>query len=45
MGKAKTSIAREDVAEEILRVATLPDAERAIYHGHALYLADLNGIA
>ncbi len=39
--EAKTSIAREDVAEEILRVGTMPEAERAAFYGHALYLADL----
>ena len=38
---AKTTISREDVAEEILRVATLPDEERAVWHGHGVYLVDL----
>ena len=28
------SISREDVAEEILRVATLPESERVKWHGH-----------
>ena len=38
---AKITISREDVAEEILRVATLPDAERAGWHGHGIYLVDM----
>ncbi len=38
---AKTTISREDVAEEILRVALLPDKERACWHGHGVYLVDL----
>ena len=37
---AKTSISREDVAEEILRVAILPDAERTRWFGHGIYLVD-----
>jgi nucleoside-diphosphate-sugar epimerase len=37
---AKTTISREDVAEEILRVATLPDHERAGWFGHGVYLVD-----
>jgi len=41
MSKADTKIAREDVAEEILRVATLPSEERKKFYGHAIYLADL----
>jgi nucleoside-diphosphate-sugar epimerase len=35
------SISREDVAEEILRVATLPAKEREKWHGHGVYLADM----
>jgi len=31
---AKMSISREDVVEEILRVATLPESERVKWHGH-----------
>lgn len=38
---AKTTISREDVAEEILRVATLPDEERADWFGHGVYLVEL----
>ena len=38
---AKTTISREDVAEEILRVATLPDEERACWFGHGVYLVEL----
>ena len=38
---AKTTISREDVAEEILRVATLPDQERALWFGHGIYLVEL----
>jgi len=38
---AKTTISREDVAEEILRVATLPDEERACWFGHGVYLVDM----
>jgi hypothetical protein len=38
---AKTTISREDVAEEILRVATLPDEERARWFGHGVYLVDM----
>ena len=34
-------ISREDVAEEILRLATLPPGERADWHGHGVYLADM----
>ena len=37
---AKTTISREDVAEEILRVATLPDSDRAAWFGRGVYLAD-----
>lgn len=37
---AKTTISREDVAEEILRVATLADAERTRWFGHGIYLVD-----
>lgn len=38
---AKTTISREDVAEEILRVATLPDEERAGWFGHGVYLVEM----
>ncbi|PSU28740.1 hypothetical protein [Photobacterium lutimaris] len=38
---AKISISREDVAEEILRVATLPEQERKNWHGHGVYLVDM----
>jgi len=38
---AKTTIGREDVAEEILRVATLPKTERKRWHGHGVYLVDM----
>jgi nucleoside-diphosphate-sugar epimerase len=38
---AKITISREDVAEEILRVATLHDDQRAAWHGHGVYLVDL----
>ena len=38
---AETSISREDVAEEILRVATLPREERRKWHGHGVYLVDM----
>lgn len=37
----KTTIGREDVAEEILRVATLPNDERIHWHGHGVYLVDM----
>ena len=37
---AKTTIGREDVAEEILRVVTLPHDERARWFGRGVYLAD-----
>jgi len=39
---ATTSISREDVAEEILRVASLPRDTRSTYHGHAVYLTSLS---
>lgn len=39
--ETKTTISREDVAEEILRVATLLDEERAGWHGHGVYLVDM----
>ena len=39
--EAETTISREDVAEEILRVATLPDQERALWFGHGVYLVDM----
>lgn len=35
------TISREDVSEEILRVATLPEHERESWHGHGVYLVDL----
>ena len=38
---AKISIGREDTAEEILRVATLPENERAKWHGRGVYLVDM----
>jgi nucleoside-diphosphate-sugar epimerase len=38
---AKTTISREDVAEEILRVAILPEEERKRWYGHGIYLVDL----
>lgn len=38
---AKISISREDVAEEILRVTTLPELERKEWHGHGVYLVDM----
>ena len=37
----KMSISREDVAEEILHVATLSETNRNKYHGHGIYLVDL----
>ena len=40
MSNAGTTISREDVAEEILRVATLPEDERKKFYGHAIYLAN-----
>ncbi|MEM9841128.1 MAG: hypothetical protein AAF767_00710, partial [Pseudomonadota bacterium] len=36
----KTSIGREDVANEMLRVATLPAEDRKTLYGKSLYLAD-----
>ena len=39
--QAKMSISREDVAEQILRVATLSPQERHQLHGHGLYLVDM----
>ena len=39
--KTKMSISREDVAEEILRVATLPEIECKKYHGHGIYMVDM----
>ena len=41
---AKKSISREDVAEEILRVATLPESERVKWHGHGVYLVDMKKV-
>ena len=38
---AKKTIGREDTAEEILRVATLPQEERSKWHGHGVYLVDM----
>jgi hypothetical protein len=38
---AKISISREDVADEILRVATLPEQERKEWHNHGVYLVDM----
>ncbi len=38
---ASKTISREDVAEEILRVANLPHEERAHWHGHGIYLVDM----
>ena len=44
--KATTEISREDVAEEMLRLASLPAEERAERHGHAVYLVDMkDGVA
>lgn len=37
---ASKFISREDVAEEILRVTTLPLDLRKVYFGHAIYLVD-----
>ena len=39
---AKMTISREDVAEEILRVSTLSDSQRAMWFGHGVYLVDMN---
>ena len=39
---AKMTISREDVAEEIFRVSTLPDLERTMWFGHSVYLVDMN---
>ena len=36
--KTTMTISREDVAEEILRVTTLPEQERKRWHGHGVYL-------
>ncbi len=41
---AKKSISREDVAEEILRVATLPESERLKWHGHEVYLVAIKKV-
>lgn len=38
---AKMTISREDVAEEILRVATLPEQDRVRWFGHGVYLVDM----
>lgn len=40
MDKASKFISREDVAEEILRIATLPQDKRNVYFGHGVYLVD-----
>lgn len=37
---AKTTISREDVAEEILRVSLLTDSDRSRWYGHGIYLVD-----
>ena len=37
----KTTIGREDVAEEILRVATLPTTQRSEWFGRGVYITDL----
>ena len=39
---AKMTISREGVAEEIPRVSTLSDTERAMPFGHGVYLVDMN---
>ena len=39
--KTKREIRWEDVAEEMLRVASLPVGEREERHGHAVYLVDM----
>jgi nucleoside-diphosphate-sugar epimerase len=36
----KTTISREDVAEEIFRVCLLPDSRRSEWYGHGVYLVD-----
>lgn len=38
---AQTTISREDVAEEILRVATLPEQVRSRWFGHGVYIVDI----
>ena len=38
---SKMTISREDVASEILRVATLPEDNRKNWYGHGVYLADM----
>ncbi|MEM9460806.1 MAG: hypothetical protein AAGF11_41970 [Myxococcota bacterium] len=38
---AHKTISREDAAEEILRVSTLPDTERRQWYGHGVYLVDM----
>ena len=40
--KAKMTISQEDVDEEILRVSTLSDSEKAMWFGHGVYLVDVN---
>ncbi|NQY98818.1 MAG: NAD(P)H-binding protein [Henriciella sp.] len=40
LSEMKTSIGREDVANEMLRVATLPEQDRKALYGSSLYLAD-----
>ena len=39
---ANMTISREDVAEEILRVSTLPDLEWTMWFRHGVYLVDMN---
>ena len=41
LSKAKTTISREDVAEEILRVAELSQEAREKYFSNAIYLAEM----
>lgn len=41
LAKTKMTISREDVAEEILRVATSPEIERKKYYGHGIYIVDM----
>ena len=35
------TIGREDMAEEILRIATLTEIERKKHHGHGIYMVDM----
>ncbi len=41
LSKAKTTISREDVAEEILRVAELSQEARENYYSNAVYLVEM----